>query len=220
MLKCDFHIHTSEDPQDNIYYSAKTMIKYAAKLKYDVLTLTNHNAVYFNQSLKQYAKKHNILLIPGMELSTKDGHLVLINYKGKIPKNLEKIKKNNSLIMSPHPYHFYLKGLNKKLINYLPILDAIEYSHHYIKLYNPNKRAEKFAKKHKLAILGTADAHILEDFNRTFTLIDTDKNVDSILEAIRKRKTKVITKPYNLKDYFDSGLKILANSHMKSAKFI
>ncbi|MBW3017073.1 hypothetical protein KY316_01770, partial [Candidatus Woesearchaeota archaeon] len=62
MLKCDFHIHTGEDSYDSIPYSSRELIKLAAKQKYDVLAITNHNKCTANQDIKRFAKKLGILL--------------------------------------------------------------------------------------------------------------------------------------------------------------
>ena len=83
MLKADLHIHTNEDPVDfsKINYSAKDLIKYAAKLHYNVLAITNHNSILYNCMLKSYAKKHGILLIPGTEADIGGKEVLLLNVK-------------------------------------------------------------------------------------------------------------------------------------------
>jgi len=65
-LKTDLHIHTAEDPRDNISYSARDMIDRAGELGFDVLSITNHNVVTYDEDLAAYAKKKGILLIPGI----------------------------------------------------------------------------------------------------------------------------------------------------------
>ena len=63
MLKAQLHIHTKEDPQDYrfVRYSAKELINRAAERGFDVLAITCHNRVVYNQELKDYAQKRNIL---------------------------------------------------------------------------------------------------------------------------------------------------------------
>ena len=66
MLKADLHIHTKEDPHDNIGYSAKQLIDHAAKLNFDVISITNHDTSSYTEELAEYAKLKGILLIPGI----------------------------------------------------------------------------------------------------------------------------------------------------------
>ncbi|GAI08342.1 unnamed protein product, partial [marine sediment metagenome] len=68
-LKADLHLHTSEDPEDKVRYSARQLIDYASQKGFDVLAITNHNFYTYNDYLRDYAASKGILLIPGIELS-------------------------------------------------------------------------------------------------------------------------------------------------------
>lgn len=203
MLKADLHTHTKEDPLDKIKYSAKDLIKYAAKLHYKVLAITNHNKVLYNRMLRSYAKKHGILLIPGKEALIEGKEIILLNIKKcniKKISDLDKLRKQNALVIAPHPFYPKLKCLHSKLIENIDNFDAIEYSHFYYKLFNPfNKKAVKIAKRYKKPLIGTSDAHHLFQMNHTYSLINAKPKIDSILEAIRKNKIIVRTEPLPLK---------------------
>ena len=45
ILKADFHVHTSEDPEDLVFYRAIDLIDMAHNLGYAVLSITNHNGL-------------------------------------------------------------------------------------------------------------------------------------------------------------------------------
>ena len=68
MLKADLHIHTSEDPKENLAYDARELIDYAKNLGFDVIAITLHEKLFQNRQVFDYAKKKGILLIPGIEL--------------------------------------------------------------------------------------------------------------------------------------------------------
>ena len=55
MLKVEFHSHTSDDPQDQIPYSARELIDRAAGLGYDALAITLHNRQLDIRHLIHYA---------------------------------------------------------------------------------------------------------------------------------------------------------------------
>ena len=64
-LKADLHLHTAEDPNDRVSYTAKELISKAADEGFEVLAITNHQCLTFNQRLSAYARERGILLIPG-----------------------------------------------------------------------------------------------------------------------------------------------------------
>ncbi|MFC1728357.1 PHP-associated domain-containing protein [Nanoarchaeota archaeon] len=205
MLKADFHIHTKEDPEENIAYSAKELIDEASKLGFDVLSITNHCDVYFNESLKRYAKKKRILLIPGVEEKIEGQDVLILNPPKKYNlKKFEDLKKlgKTSLVIAPHPFYLF-SSVGKNLIKHKDVFDAVEYCHYYLRFFNLNKKAERIAKKLKLPMVGTSDAHRLWQFNSTFSYIDAKKNISSIFEAIRKNKVKIKTKPLKLRKFLE-----------------
>ncbi|MDH4268269.1 MAG: PHP domain-containing protein, partial [Deltaproteobacteria bacterium] len=56
-LKADLHLHTAEDPVDRAQYTAKELIAKAADKGFDVISITNHQQMTFNQDLFSYAKE-------------------------------------------------------------------------------------------------------------------------------------------------------------------
>lgn len=56
-LKADLHLHTKEDPQDNVKYSGMELIDQAYQKGFDVLAITNHRQVTYDNYLAEYARK-------------------------------------------------------------------------------------------------------------------------------------------------------------------
>jgi len=209
-LKADFHLHTHEDLYDSwiVKYSAKDLIRLAAKQKFEVLSITNHMSVFFNQLIKGFAKKKGILLIPGAEARIQGKDVLIINITNdelaKIKKfdDLEKIK-DSALIIAPHP--FFLTGhcLDTKLVKHIDKFHAVEFSHFYTKaLINPffkfiagNPRAVAIAEKYHKPIIGTSDAHKLYELGSTFTWIDSSKNKDAVIDAVKRNRIRIETNP-------------------------
>ncbi|MEM4336392.1 MAG: PHP domain-containing protein [Candidatus Woesearchaeota archaeon] len=209
MLKADLHIHTSEDSyHPEIKYNAIKLIEYASQLGFDVLAITNHNKVTYNKNLRKIAEKNNILLLPGAELRIDGSDVLIYNITNKDIKkiktfsDLKKLKKRkNVLIIAPHPFYLF-NSLGKKLKKYLFLFDAIEYSHFYVKNLNaPNKKALRFAKENNKPVIGTSDAHHLWRINFTYTLIDSKKNISSLIRAIKNNRLKLVSRPLTIKNY-------------------
>ncbi|MDD5254028.1 MAG: PHP domain-containing protein [Candidatus Nanoarchaeia archaeon] len=217
MLKADFHIHTNYIQKKEGRYTPGWLIKDMAKKGFNVLALTEHasiNSLFVKKNydnamntyfrFKDYAKKKNILLIKGVEKHIEGKEVLILNYdKFKEINNfndLEKVRDENGLIIAPHP--FYPWGLGKDLTKNIKLFDALEYSTNYIKEINFfNKKAEKVAKENKRTLLANSDAHWKFQLGNNYNIIDADLKVDSILEAVRKNKVKIFTKPLTLPQY-------------------
>ena len=226
MLKSDFHMHSNYDTGKIVLpYKFHELIKYCAKSKYEVLSITNHDKLFYNKSLHDYAKKQGILLIPGCERTIEGKHVLLINVTAELVNkiktfdDLEKYKSENMVVIAPHPYYPWLNALHSKLEKNIKLFDAIEYSHFYLSYINFNKKAQIIAKKYDLPLIGTSDTHNLFQLNYTYTLLDCNKKTDDVLEAIRKNQLKLRTKPMSTSHLANILFKmILANRLRKFYK--
>lgn len=202
MLKCQLHTHCHGDPVDNIKHTAKELIDEAARLKYDVLCITCHRKLFFNKKLQKYAQKKSILLIPGIEFEINKKHILGINIDKEITEvdsyqRLAEYKKSHpdSLIIAPHPFFPTNYCLKNDLINNIRLFDAIEISWAYTKTKNYNQKAIDLAKRWGKPLITSSDCHILKYLNIGYTMIKSQKNTLSLIEAIRSNKIQIISKP-------------------------
>lgn len=223
MLKADLHLHTGMlDPHVN--YSPKELIDYMVKLGFKVIAITEHgfenrprhflfgSELRFNAPLrtydhiKDYAKKKGLVLIPGTEAFLDKRETILLNFKKDLRKYLTldsayDLKDENVLVMAPHPFFVKMDCLGDKLIEHIKLFDAIEHSHFYTTFVNKNKKAIEVARKYKKALIANSDAHRLYQIDTNYTLIDAEPNIDSVLEAIRKNKVEMVTRPLTLFEF-------------------
>lgn len=215
MLKTDLHLHSSEDPEDTfIRYSAKDLVRYCAKLRFDVIALTLHNRVHYPRELVDFAKKKGITMIKGCEVTLEGAHVLVYNIDDTERKQLKTFDdlaqvRDHALIVAPHPYFIVGSCMGNKLVQYIDSFDGVEYSHFYCKHLNRNHKAVEVAEKYHKALLGNSDAHHLETINTTFSRIDADATRDSVFEAIRKRKVEVCSTPLSTLQFVWKGLHIV-----------
>jgi hypothetical protein len=234
MLKVDLHAHTNYViPKRDSNLSPKQLIDFAASKGYEVLAITEHASMscllggieYIDNPLrtyydfKAYAKKKGILLIPGVETFVEGKEVLLINFTGDAKKvktfaDVEKLKRENVLVIAPHPFYKKPSCLGKKLVEHINVFDAIEHCHFYTNLINPNKKAIRIAKEYGKPLVANSDAHGFDQLNINFTLIDAKKNIDSVLDAVRKNKIRIVTNPLSLSKF----LRIAAWSVMATFK--
>lgn len=198
MLKVDLHLHTSEDPYHGfIQYTAKELIECMADLGYDVIAITNHGTVTYCEELAEFAKEKGILLIPGSEIVIEKKEVIVLNVRDtegiKKFSDLENLK--DALVIAPHPFYPKRRCLRKKLIKHISLFDAIEFCY-YKNFMNPfNKKAIRTAYEYNKTIMGVSDAHVLLQLNHTYSLIDSEKDVLSIIGAVKQGKVEVVTNP-------------------------
>jgi len=198
-LKSDLHLHTAEDPLDRIRYSSKELISKAADEGFDVISITNHHKMTFNQDLFSYAHERGILRIPGVELTIKRRHVLVLNpppFKtcSDFP-SLSRLRRPETLIIAPHPYFPGSYSLNGYLLRYLHLFDALEYCHFYSPRINFNQRAVEVSRSFGFPLVGNSDAHFLSQLGTTYSFIYAEKNLEAIFEAIRQNRVKVATRP-------------------------
>jgi len=213
-LKADLHLHTNEDPKDSVKYSAKQLIDQAHQKGFDVLAITNHDQVTYDNYLAEYAKERGILLIPGAEATINQKHVLLLNMDYSLHRirtfaDLKLHKDGTGLIIAPHPFFPSFTSLNSELEQHLDIFDAIEYSYYYLQEINFNKKAEELAKEFSLPLIGTSDAHFLWQIGTTYSLIEAEKDLEAVIAAIKEGKVEVVTGPLSLTRASRIGLMLL-----------
>lgn len=219
MLKSDFHMHSNEDPLDwpMVKHTAFQLVEEAARLKYEVISLTLHEKLHCPKELQDYAKKKGILMIPGMEATVEGKHVLVINPppNTKNPstfEKLEKVKNEGAFLIAAHPYYLKSYCLEKKLREHIKLFDAIEHCHFYHRYVNLNKKAIAVAEEFDKPIIANSDMHFFFQYNTNYTLIDAEKTTDSVLEAMRKNKLRLSTRPLSTIEFSRVFSKIMVGN--------
>ncbi|MDY7033268.1 MAG: PHP-associated domain-containing protein [Thermodesulfobacteriota bacterium] len=215
-LKVDLHLHTGEDPLDSIKYSSKQLIDKAYAKGFDVISITNHHVVTYNDYLADYAKERGILLIPGIELSVESKHVLVINADHSFTKvknfyDLRKVKDKDHLFIAPHPFFPGYVCLHSKFSKHSDLFHAIEYSYFHASGINFNKKGVKKSLEYGIPLLGTSDTHRLWQLGKTYSVIESEKSTEAVIEAIKKNRVKIITQPLELAQMTKIGFRLLSD---------
>ena len=188
-MKFDLHVHSkySYDCKSE----PKLILKYAKK-KLDGLAITDHNNVSVH-SLGLHMD--GLILIRGIEISTKEGHVLALGIDENIPKGLgvletiEIIKDYGGVPVIAHPFDFLRHGIGRSVYNLPPT--PIE-THNGATVFSfMNKKAERWANKMSWPKVGGSDAHRIKDIGLSFTETkDVIEKEDELLELIIKGKTE------------------------------
>jgi len=190
-FRFDLHVHSlySRDCKSH----PKDIIKMAKKMKMAGIAITDHNTVDFHLSK---IDGEGLLIIPGVEISTKSGHIIGLGLKETIPKRLsieettERIIELGGYPIVSHPFDFTRKEIGKKIRRLKGIAVEALNGSSPVSLFN--NKAEAYAKANNLPITGGSDSHRVKDIGMAYTISEQEiSSVDDLIEEIRKRKTKV-----------------------------
>lgn len=222
MLKAELHTHINEDPKDKkfIKYSGKELVDEAVRKKFDVLAITCHNLVYQNNELKEYAKNKGLLLIFGIERDVEEKHVLMYNITqeeaGRINTfndlDLFRKQKPELITIAAHPVYWGPSCLKNNIIKHPHLFDAWEHSFFHTKLINPNKKLLILAKKYNKPVVGNSDVHVIHDLGRTYSWIDSEKNEQAVLTAIKEGKVQYVANPLNHLEFFHIAWKAVAST--------
>jgi energy-coupling factor transporter ATP-binding protein EcfA2 len=77
-VRADLHVHTYQDTASEPSSGLDSYLDAAIESGIDVLAITDHNSVQSVRGAMKAAKGKNLVVIPGIEISTHDGHLLAL----------------------------------------------------------------------------------------------------------------------------------------------
>jgi predicted metal-dependent phosphoesterase TrpH len=208
MLDCDLHVHTnfSKDGESSV----EEILIRAEEVGLDVIAITDHDSI--EGAKKALLYNTSVLVIPGIEVTTRQGHLLVLGVTELIPSGLDVIdtveiaRKRGALLILPHPYHVWRHGVARRKKVGMAAVDAVEtFNSRYI-VGSANQKAARIAKRLGKPCVAGSDAHHARfvGFGRTY--IDADRDISSILAAIRAGKVTCGGRQTPLRTYTHQSL--------------
>lgn len=221
-LKADLHLHTRAG-EPFIRYAARDLIDRAARGGFQVLSITDHDMLTFSQELADYARQRGILLIPGVEATIERRHVLLYNVDVPLSAirtfaDVRRLRGPNWLVVAPHPFFPDPTCLRHRLREEIDLFDAIEFSHFYTRWIDFNRPAIRLAREFGLPLLGTSDSHLAWQFGTTWSLIDGEPTVASVLGAVRRGQVRVASRPLTFRQLAAIGMSLALLSSAERAK--
>jgi predicted metal-dependent phosphoesterase TrpH len=193
MLCCDLHVHTSfsRDGESKV----EDILKQAVAAGLDAIAITDHDTV--EGALYALRCRTPLIIIPGIEVSTRQGHLIALGITEPIPKGMDFLetaayaRRLGAVVVLPHPYHQWRHGAALKVRTAVQAVDAVEvFNSRYI-IGSANRKATKKAARLGKPQVGGSDAHHARFVGYGMTFVDAEPDLASILEAIREGRTAV-----------------------------
>lgn len=185
-MKFDLHVHSNYSGDSLM--SIDDIVTRIKELKFDGFALTDHNTTAGNKRAAIAAKKANLIFIPGIEISTQEGHLLGLGVKSIIKaftpaeEAIKKIHAQGGLAIAAHPYDFTRHGMGDAFRKLK--IDGIEAINS--KSLVGNKKALQAALRLGIPVIAGSDAHTKAEMGSAWTECGED-----VLNEIRKNKTTV-----------------------------
>ncbi len=169
MGTADLHIHSiySHDATTTV----RAILKQAADVGLDVIAITDHDEMRGSLEAQELASKYKVEVIPGVEVSTKEGHLVALFIKTLPPTGMPLIDtllhigRQGGIAIAPHPFNLLPNSLSMEAVlgaltnpRAKGVLKGIET--HNMGTQNFDKIAQKLSIYLPLAKIASSDAHI------------------------------------------------------------
>jgi predicted metal-dependent phosphoesterase TrpH len=196
VIHADLHVHTNYSSDSSI--NPKTLVEQLrSHPTIRAIAITDHDEIegYF-KTQELAAPYEDVLVIPGMEITTPEGDIIVLGVAELPPKpwNVRDIvdfsKERGGVVIVAHPYREYGLG-NLVMVKNYPV-DAIEVMNGGTEA-KLNRRAENLAEEMGLPGVAGSDAHKIEDLWTAYTEIEASLNLQQILKAVRKGLVKPIS---------------------------
>ncbi|ELZ75640.1 MULTISPECIES: CehA/McbA family metallohydrolase [Haloferax] len=206
-VRIDPHVHSegSYDAHDPV----ELILEQAAEIGLDAVVVTDHDVIDESLRAAQLAPMYGLVGIPGVEVSTADGHLLALGVEELPPRRrpLDEtarwVRERGGVAIVPHPFQRSRHGIGRRRLGRYhdaaggDAFDAIETYNSWLFTGYKNRRARRFAAKRQYPGVAGSDAHRVGYVGRAYTEIDipdvsrASLTADDILTAIRSGSTEV-----------------------------
>ena len=209
-LTLDLHVHTnySHDGHDSV----EKIVDSAISKNLDGIAICDHDTMNGSYAAQKYVADNELglIIIPGIEVTTAKGHLIVLGMEEGIEKGLspeetiriarQREKKNSTVvIIAPHPYHPFRHSIGNLCVHPELDIDAIEiYNSRYFSGVANEIARRKAARRNITAVAGS-DAHSAECVGLATVEVDVEIEqqseqkmlLDATLSGIKEGKVKI-----------------------------
>jgi len=208
--RADIHMHTTASDG---FYDVQEVLNHIARLgTLDVIAITDHDVLDASLWAYHHRAQYPFEIIPGVEVSSAEGHVLALWVTQPIPKGLSlaetaaAIHKQDGMAILAHPFEVlvctevpfrYLR--NPEIIREAGI-DAIEVHNAGAMTPGNNILARRLAKQLSMPTVGNSDGHSLRAIGRGVTYFAGQSAAD-FRAAVMSRQTAVEGTRWPVEDY-------------------
>jgi predicted metal-dependent phosphoesterase TrpH len=215
MLKIRFDSHCHTLYSDGCV-GIQELVTLAKEKHFHLITKTDHNTTRGNEHLKRLAERNCLLFIPGVEISTNEGHLLaygLMDWKrpdgGKgMQEQIDKVLELGGAPVIAHPY--WRGGLGEGIFNLKRFLgfEMLNHASPFGSLKLLKKAAQKPELYNKFGKYAGSDSHAGKAYGYYYTEIKVDNlSASAVMEGIFKQKVNYYGPMLDIGLWWEDGKK-------------
>ena len=197
----DFHVHSDESYDG--HEPIELILEHAADIELDGVVITDHDEIDESKRAATLAPEYGLIGIPGVEVSTRHGHLLAIGVEERpdpgmaFMDTVRTVRELGGIAVVPHPFQRSRHGVRKR---HIVDADAIETYNSMVFTGYRNRRARTFARRRGYPEIGASDAHYLPNVGKAYTEIQVtnadgatkaDIDGDDLIDAILEGRTQI-----------------------------
>jgi len=193
-IKLDLHVHTHYSNDSLI--TPKDLVFYAKKQGLDGVAVTDHDRL---DGALRIAKEIDLFVIPGIEVSSSKGHIVGLNVQDRIPSGLDvdetidKIHDVGGIAVACHPVTLFKGSLGRHVTSKFDAIEVVNSSAFPFK-YSVRHSKQLASRSGIRSQVAGSDAHYGPEIGCSYTVVNAEKAVDQVVDAIRRGSCQPIGK--------------------------
>lgn len=188
-VRLDLHVHSQHSPDSLL--TLESIVTRLASVGLNGFALTDHNTVDGHEELSALrARFPDLVLVPGIEISTREGHLLAYGIsiappsERPVAETIEWVRDRGGVSVLSHPFRFS-HGVGRTVAE-SACVSAIETVNGH-NSPGANRKAAEVATRRRLGGTGGSDAHQPTDLGRAHTEFpEGTRTVDAVLGAMRE----------------------------------
>lgn len=196
MFRLDLHVHTKYSKDCLCSIAEAVEAAKAAGLK--GIAITDHDTVGGNAEGVKLSSEE-FLVIPGVEISSKDGHILGLGVSELIPRNLpasetiELIREQGGIAVAAHPFGIVRKigSVRKARFDAVEVFNSRAY-------FISNGLARRFAEQNGLPMVAGSDAHCPDEIGFAGVEMNCKLELETVLKVIKRGEASTFGRPLPL----------------------
>lgn len=188
-VRLDLHVHTTYSFDSAI--DPASLREICRERGLDGVAITDHDSL--RGSLEFASELPDLLVVPGSEIRSSEGEIIGLFLSEEVPSGLtapetmRRIHEQGGLVLIPHPFDIVkLKRMRaSRLEELMEEIDAMEALNGKPRWWLANRRAQHFAREHRLPVTAGSDAHKAAHVGLLYTEMERFTGPQEFLASLR-----------------------------------
>jgi predicted metal-dependent phosphoesterase TrpH len=193
LFRIDLHVHTKHST--DCLSSVAEAVDAAKAAGLNGIAITDHNTIGGNEEGAKLSTKE-FLVIPGIEISSKDGHILGLGVSKLVPRDLSAsetvnlIREQGGIAVAAHPFGFGGKigSVRKAKFDAVEVFNSRAY-------FLSNGLARRFAERNGLSMAAGSDAHCPDEIGFAGVEVKCKLELETVLNTIKRGEASIYGRP-------------------------